>query len=125
MLLIWLTTGLAAAQNETEQPPEQLPDRRPIIGGTWLQDNPNVDDTPTVDVEMIRKVRKRRVKVEPAPAPVVSQVAIDELFEVAAPVPASNIVQLPVTPSTEDQKRVPGMTVERTYDVELLLLLAA
>ena len=121
MLLIWLTTVLAAAQNETEQ----LPDRRPIIGGAWLQDNPNVDDTPTVDVEMIRKVRKRRVKVEPAPAPVVSQVAIDELFEVAAPVPASNIVQLPVTPSTEDQKRVPGMTVGRTYDVELLLLLAA
>lgn len=125
MLLIWLTTGLAAAQNETEPLPEQLPDRRPIIGGPWLQDNPNVDDTPTVDVEMIRKVRKRRVKVEPAPAPVVSQVAIDELFEVAAPVPASNIVQLPVTPLTEDQKRVPGMPGERTYDVELLLLLAA
>lgn len=121
MLLLWLTTGIAAAQNATEQ----LPDRRPIIGGPWAQDNPNVDDTPTVDVEMIRKVRKQRVKVEPAPAPAIPQTAIDELFEIAAPVPASNIVQLPVAPLTEDQKRVLGMTVERTYDVELLLLLAA
>ena len=137
MLVLWLTTGIAAA---TEAPVE----RRGKGGSSrWRvrheAETQALDPAePAVSVETIRAAARPRKALQPEPveeqaaplaarAPTSEPGVVIDLFRVATPpvpeqaaTPATEVVE------TEETRRALGLQrIERTYDLELLLLMAA
>lgn len=142
MLVLWLTTGVAAAQEGVEPPVEQR--GKGGSGKGWRlrgEHQYQAEEAPeqAVSVETIReaakKVARKTKPAEPAPVEIVMPAAtpteptrqVATLFEP----PAANVVPIerpapPERPLTETERAALGaQKIERTYDLELLLLMAA
>lgn len=138
MILFWLTTGVAAAQEGVEPPVEQ----RGKGGRGWLlheehQYRPEAPLEPAVTVETIREAADRIAArtAPPAPepevaapptAPVAPTRQVAAMFEQPANVVPIERPAPPERPLSETERAALGARkIERTYDLELLLLLAA
>lgn len=137
MILLWLTTGVAAASSETP-----VVEQRGKGGSSkWrlqheAETQADVPNEPIVSVETIQQAVSRKRRPTPAaPDPVapVQPVAtlpvgsVTTLFELPVPEVATPVAApAPDVPETEETRRALGtQRIERTYDLELLLLMAA